>query len=207
MAGATRPVPAPRHPVPLPWVARLYPLHVENENTHSEANLVLYRPDGSVDPRTVRDFSAVAVHRDDDAFPLSTRLVQLAFKTAYHFGSGSLLILSAYRPHAGYHSKCAALDFQLPGVSAKKLASWLRKLPRAGVGVYTNPHTQFVHLDVRQMSFHWLDASPPRVHWKELRLYDPDYRARDASYTPASDLPIVTPPPPKARRVAPRWGR
>lgn len=186
-----------RKPVaPLPWVARLYPLHVANLNTRAQANLVLYRPDGSVDPRTVEAFSAVAVRGGDDVWPLKTRLVQLAFKTAYHFGAGSLVILSAYRPHAGYHSKCAALDFRLPGTSAKKLASWLRKLPRAGVGVYTNPRTQFVHLDVRKMSYHWLDASPPRVHWKELHLFDPTWRTRDASYTPADDLPIDAPAPP-----------
>ena len=30
-----------------------------------------------------------------------------------------------------------------------------------GVGVYTNPLTQYVHLDVRERSYHWIDASPP----------------------------------------------
>ncbi len=206
-----RTVPAPateRQPVaPLPWVARLYPLHVADLDTRAEANLVLYRPDGSVDPRTVEAFSAVAVRGDDDVWPLRTRLVQLAFKAAYHFGAGSLVILSAYRPHAGYHSKCAALDFQLPGTSAKKLASWLRTLPRAGVGVYTNRRTQFVHLDVRQMSYHWLDASPPHVRWKELHLYDPSWRSRDASYTPASDLPLLTIAAATPRSAARRSGR
>jgi hypothetical protein len=191
------PTPASRPVAPLPWVARLYPLHVENLNTRAEANLVLFRPDGSVDPRVVETFSAVSARGEDDVWPLRTRLVELAFKTAYHFGAGSLVILSAYRPHAGYHSKCAALDFQLPGVNAKKLSAWLRRLPRAGVGVYTHPRTQFVHLDVRRMSYHWLDASPPGVTWKELRLRDPSYRERDASYTPASDLPLVTPRPPE----------
>ena len=82
-------------------------------------------------------------------------------------------------------------------MNAKKLSAWLRRLPRAGVGVYTHPRTQFVHLDVRRMSYHWLDASPPGVTWKELRLRDPSYRERDASYTPASDLPLVTPRPPE----------
>ena len=215
-AGAAPPVPvrsapaalpAPASRAPLPWVARLYPLHIENLNTHAEANLVLYRPDGSVDPQAVESFSAVSVRGDDDVWPLKTRLVQLAFKTAYHFGAGELVILSAYRPHAGFHSKCSALDFRLPGVSAKKLAAWLRKLPRAGVGVYTNPRTQFVHLDVRRMSYHWLDASPPRVTWKELHLPDPSFRARDASYTPASDLPLATPPPRTPRATGRRSGR
>lgn len=205
-APALAPAPAPEV-APLPWVARLYPVHVENLNTHAEANLLLFRPDGSVDPRTVESFSAVSTRGQDDIRTLRTRLVELAFKTAYHFRAPSLVILSAYRPHAGYHTRCAALDFRLPGVRAKKLASWLRRLPRAGVGVYTNPHTQFVHLDVRRMSYHWLDASPPGVRWKELRLPDPSYRQRDASYTPASDLPLVTPAPAGARPASRRSGR
>jgi hypothetical protein len=47
-----------------------------------------------------------------------------------------------------------------------------------------------VHLDVRDRSFHWLDASPPGVTWREAALPDSKQSARDASYTAESDLPL-----------------
>jgi hypothetical protein len=58
-----------------------------------------------------------------------------------------------------------------------------------GVGIYTHPKTQFVHLDVRDRSFHWLDGSPPGVRWRERRLADPAQPKRDAAYVNVLDLP------------------
>ena len=58
-----------------------------------------------------------------------------------------------------------------------------------GVGIYTHPRTQFVHLDVRDASYYWLDASPPGVKWHEARLYDPSAQKRDAAWTPEMDEP------------------
>jgi hypothetical protein len=46
-----------------------------------------------------------------------------------------------------------------------------------------------VHLDVREPSFHWIDASPPGVHWREGALWDKAITKRDASWTPEMDLP------------------
>ena len=69
------------------------------------------------------------------------------------------------------------------------LASYLRELPRTGVGVYTHPKTQYVHLDSREHSFHWLDASPPRRRWRENSIGARDLVVRDGAYTPALDLP------------------
>jgi hypothetical protein len=79
-------------------------------------------------------------------------------------------------------------------VPAAKLASYLRTLPRVGVGIYTHPKTQFVHLDSRQRSFHWIDASPPGRTWRERSLGGRALAANDARYTRASDWPEgVTP--------------
>ncbi|MGD0527374.1 MAG: hypothetical protein ABSE49_19690, partial [Polyangiaceae bacterium] len=57
------------------------------------------------------------------------------------------------------------------------------------LGIYTHPKTQYVHLDVREPSFHWLDGSPPGVTWKERPLRDPGQAQRDASWTADGDLP------------------
>jgi hypothetical protein len=47
-----------------------------------------------------------------------------------------------------------------------------------------------VHLDVRDASYHWLDASPPGVKWREKQLRDPTQMKRDAAWSPEQDLPL-----------------
>jgi uncharacterized protein YcbK (DUF882 family) len=176
------------------WAKALPALDVECANTGAKAEIRLYDLDGSVDAGAVGAFSRVAADRNGE-FPLSDRLVQLAVKTARHFHSKSLVVVSGYRkPHrkgpGDHHTKGEALDFKLPGVDYRQLAAYLRGLPRVGVGVYTNRRTHYVHLDVRHRSFHWLDASPPGVVWREAQIPDSKAAARDATYTAESDLPL-----------------
>lgn len=122
--------------------------------------------------------------------PLDVRLVQLAIRAAYHFDDKPIVVVSATRKGAhGKHGTGDALDFQLEGIRAATLAGWLRGTPRAGVGIYTHPRTQYVHLDTREASFHWSDGSPPGVTWKERLLVDPKRVSRDAEYVRALDLP------------------
>ena len=189
--GPPRPDPALME---VSWAKSLPPLHVECANTGAKAEVRLYEPDGSVDPVAVETFSQVAADANG-VFPLHERLVRLAVKTAHHFDAKSLVVVSGYRKprskaSGDHHTRGEALDFKLPGVDYRQLAAYLRSLPRVGVGVYTDPRTHYVHLDVRDRSFHWLDASPPGVTWREARLADAQQAARDASYTDESDLPL-----------------
>jgi uncharacterized protein YcbK (DUF882 family) len=192
------PAPAPKvEPVPLPpdapWAVELAPLSVVCANTGERASIQLYAHDGSLDEGSLEAFSRVAADSNGYA-PLQPRLLQLAVKAAHHFHSSTLVVVSAFRQkRAGksdHHTAGEAIDFKLPGVDYRKLASYLRGYPLVGVGVYTHPKTQYVHLDVRDRSYHWLDASPPGVTWREALLADPAQATRDASYTPESDLPI-----------------
>lgn len=126
----------------------------------------------------------------DTIEPLDPRLIKLAFRASYHFGGAPIAILSATRKNTrGKHATGEALDFSLEGVRAATLAAYLRGTPRAGVGIYTHPKTQYVHLDVRDHSYHWLDASPPGVTWRERLLKDSSQAKRDESYAEAMDLP------------------
>lgn len=174
---------------PVTWARRLWPVQIFNINTRASAAVRLYKNDGRVDEAALDRFAIVAATHYQPARALSARLVELTFKAIYHFHAHRLVILSAYRPHAGYHSLGDALDFRLPGVNYRRLAAYLRTYPRAGVGMYTNRRTRFVHLDVRARSFHWFDASPPRRTWRIMRLPDPGGPARDRAYRPSSDLP------------------
>jgi uncharacterized protein YcbK (DUF882 family) len=172
------------------WAEKLAPVDVESPAKAGVVSIRLYGSDGEVDPDALATFARAAAQRDDDeVHPLAARLVQLVFKAAYHFGGSRVIVVSGFRPHASKHGTNEALDFKLKGVRASILAAYLRGMPRAGVGIYTHPRTQYVHLDVREPSFHWIDASPPGVHWREGALWDKGITKRDAAWTPEMDLP------------------
>jgi uncharacterized protein YcbK (DUF882 family) len=169
-----------------PWATALGTIEVLNRNTNARAKIRLYDEHGELDRGEARSFMRVA----DDDERLDLRVVQLAIRAAYHFGGKSIAIISATRPGArGKHGTGEALDFSLEGVKASLLAAYLRGTPRAGVGIYTHPKTQYVHLDVREHSYHWIDGSPPGVTWREQLLSDPKQAQRDASWSATLDLP------------------
>jgi hypothetical protein len=170
------------------WARDLPPIEVIGGTTHAGAHVRLYGDDGEMDPAARGVLERVAAN-DAEPHPLAPRVEQLLVRAAYHFGAASVLVVSAWRENASRHGTGEAIDFKLEGVRARELAAYLRGLPRAGVGIYTHPRTQFVHLDVRDQSYHWIDASPPGVKWREAQLRDPGAAKRDATWTPDNDLP------------------
>jgi uncharacterized protein YcbK (DUF882 family) len=171
---------------------------VRNVNTGAEATVRLYDDDGEIDPEAEREMTRV-LSSDGEPHALSRRLLQLVVKAAYHLHAKEIGAISAYRPEdhppkpgqkGSRHASCEALDFRVPGTDAKTLAALLRTYGRAGVGLYPHPKTQYVHLDVRDESFHWIDGSPPRVHWRERGLWDAGRAKRDAAWVPELDLPL-----------------
>jgi uncharacterized protein YcbK (DUF882 family) len=194
---ASKPEAAPSRYSSLPAV------RFENQTTHAMAEVKLYDKFGNVDEVAAARLDAVLCDGRDPKHPktrrINRRTLQLLFKAAYHFGLYEVEVVSAYREpgrrREGFHGKGDAVDFRLRGLDAPLLASYLREQPRTGVGIYTHPKTQYVHLDSRDTSFHWLDASPPRRRWREKSIGAADLVARDKSYTPAADLPegLATP--------------
>jgi hypothetical protein len=170
------------------WAEKLDAVEVGNAGTRTRTRIRLYASDGEVDEGAREAFEQIAA-RDANAHRLSVRVEQLVFKAAYHFRSPRVIVVSGWRAHASRHGTGEAVDFKLSGVWAGALAAYLRGFPRTGVGLYTNPGTQYVHLDVREPSYHWVDASPPGVNWRERALPDPTGKRRDARYKPEFDLP------------------
>jgi uncharacterized protein YcbK (DUF882 family) len=195
-AAASVPV-TPAPPPPRSGFVALPALRVMSQTTRESRRIKLYDAMGNVDETAAAELDELLCDARDPEHPHRTRIdrrtLQLLFKAAYHFASSEVEVVSAYRKpgrrREGPHGNGTAIDFRLPGVKAQQLASYLRDTPRTGVGVYTHPKTQYVHLDTRPQSFHWLDASPPRRHWRERSIGARDLPARDARYTPAVDLP------------------
>jgi hypothetical protein len=186
----------PPPPDPAPWAHTLPALLVRNANTGAQGTVRLYRDDGTVDDLAADTFTQIASGESETS--LDRRLVQLVFKAAYHFGVPEVWSISAWRPtkkgKGNKHASGEAIDFKLPGIRTPQLANYLFTMPRAGVGWYTHPRTQYVHLDVRDESYHWVDGSPPGVTWRERGLPDWGKTARDAGWTRDFDLPTDAAP-------------
>lgn len=95
--------------------------------------------------------------------PIDPRLLDLLYRVQTHFKAPEIRVLSGYRtPHHGStsnHGKGRACDMVVPGVSDEEVAKFGREQGFTGVGVY--PVSGFVHLDIRERSFFWIDTSGP----------------------------------------------
>lgn len=179
--------------------ASLPALRIENQTSRETRELKLYDAEGRLDEAAALELDELLCDARDPKHHAATRIarrtLQLVYKAAYHFHSKDVEVVSAYRKpgrrREGPHGTGSAVDFRLRGVSAQSLASFLREIPRTGVGIYTHPKTQYVHLDTREHSFHWLDASPPRRHWREKSIGARDLEKRDALYRPEQDWPAL----------------
>ncbi len=188
---------SPSAPSPPSRFELLPKLHIENQTTHESRDVRLYDASGSIDLAAASELDQLLCDarrpKQRDTTLLSRRTLQLLFKAAYHFGKYEVEVVSAYRKpgrrREGPHGTGAAIDFRLRGVTAAELAKYLREIPRTGVGVYTHPKTQYVHLDSRDHSFHWIDASPPRRRWRERSIGAADLEKRDALYNSSGDWP------------------
>jgi uncharacterized protein YcbK (DUF882 family) len=176
-----------------------------NQSTRQSALVRLYDDLGRVDEAEAMRLDALLADTRDPkncaTITLDRRTLQLAVRAALHFHVAEVQVVSAYRKpgrrREGPHASGKAIDFKLPGIPARTLAAYLRTLPRVGVGVYTHPKTSFVHLDDRERSFHWLDASPPGRTWRERSLGGGvGLIKRDAAYARRDDWPENTSPPP-----------
>ncbi|MEO8876001.1 MAG: DUF882 domain-containing protein [Polyangiaceae bacterium] len=101
--------------------------------------------------------------------PIDPGLVDLIYRIQTHFHAPEIRVVSCYRtPHganASNHGRGRAIDIIVPGASDPAVAQFAREQGFVGVGLY--PTSGFVHVDVRQRSYFWLDSSAPRHRNRE----------------------------------------
>ncbi|MDB4974497.1 MAG: LysM-repeat protein [Myxococcaceae bacterium] len=91
------------------------------------------------------------------------RLLALLAEVASHYKGKVIQVMSGYRVAGGYtsgesrHTKGAAMDIRIEGVTNRQLCDYLRHFKNVGVGFY--PHSSFVHFDVREKNAYWIDLS------------------------------------------------
>lgn len=102
--------------------------------------------------------------RSNNEHPIDPRLLDMVYRLQAHFKAPEIRIISGYRTprRAGAtsnHGKGRAMDLVVPGASDADVAKFAREEGFAGVGIY--PVSGFVHVDVRERSYFWVDTSGP----------------------------------------------
>jgi uncharacterized protein YcbK (DUF882 family) len=134
--------------------------------------------------------------------PLEPRLVDLLYRIQRKFDAQEIRVVSAFRPgrgtlqkgpvrSAGSNHACGrASDIVVPGARDEDVAKFARELGFVGVGLY--PTSGFVHVDVRNHSYFWVDRSGPGRRNRERGIFADLARKSDGRANARGEHP--TPP-------------
>lgn len=118
-------------------------------------------------------------------------VLDLIYDIQLHFKANAIRVISGYRtPGVGGHSnhgRGRAIDFIVPGTSDEDVAKYARARGHTGVGTY--PSSGFVHVDVRPVSYYWVDNSGPGQKNCERATLGGEARANDTLATAAGRPP------------------
>lgn len=154
-------------------------------NTRERTELTAANEGGTFDAEDL-DRAAHAL-RDPGAgneHVVDPHLLDVLYRVQRHFEAPEIRFLSAYRtPHGGRsnHGRGRAIDFVVPGTSDEDVARFAREQGFCGVGIY--PTSGFVHLDVRERSYFWVDASGPGKRNRERGVLPEEAQRSDVAAT------------------------
>ncbi len=141
--------------------------------------------------------------------PIDPRLLDLVYRIQTYFHAQEIRVLSAYRAPHGHrrsnHGLGRAMDLIVPGATDEEVAKFARELGFVGVGIY--PSSGFVHVDVRQRSYFWVDRSGPGRRNRERGILGDLAAKSDSQAKERGEHP--TPPfgPPKSFPDVDTWLR
>lgn len=132
---------------------------------HEELTLFGLDPRGRVLPRELNLLSQLLrCRRTGRRHPIHPNLAKHIVGVARHFRR-PVTVVSGYRavPIRGhkrsFHLRGMAVDIHVPGVPAIDVRDYAVSRDIGGIGFY--PKSGFVHLDVRERRFWWVDYSRP----------------------------------------------
>jgi uncharacterized protein YcbK (DUF882 family) len=172
------------------WAGGMRDIVFHAVNTGETVVVRPFRPDGSLDPeaaRTVRHL--VRDHRAGDGHDVDPRLMAVLYRLVSELDAPQINVISGYRRQTGrghsLHGEGKAIDIIVPGVDPERVAEVARSFGHVGVGTY--PTSGFVHLDVRDRSYFWIDRSGPGQRGRVVQVRANESRAADAAYDPVAD--------------------
>lgn len=124
----------------------------------------------------LRDFRNGVIRQPPD------RLLTQLYQVQQHFDA-PIEIVSGYRHWArktSRHFRGFAVDFRVEGVEPRIVWEFCKQFPNVGCGQY--PTSSFVHMDIRDESYSWIDYSGPG----QRARYD-----NPVSQAPAKQMPAA----------------
>jgi hypothetical protein len=158
------PVAEPVAPTPVLDEQGRPPLVIDPVNGGERVTLTPQRADGGFSAADLQLAARAFAPQGAHEHPISPHLLDLVYRAMRHFDAALVHLVSGYRrDRAGSrHTQGRAIDMVLPGVSNDDLAEHVRQYGFVGVGIY--PKSGFVHLDVRDSSYFWVDNTLPDEH-------------------------------------------
>jgi hypothetical protein len=117
-------------------------------------------------------------------------LLELVYRAVRFYRAPYVHVISGYREtrSTSRHNQCRAMDIVLPGVSDGRLVRFFRRQGYAGVGQY--PVSGFVHVDVRERSYFWVDRSAPGRRSRPRRVASGEALLRDRQAERRGEEPV-----------------
>lgn len=181
---------APMDAVPTVDTPGRIPLVLSAVNLNISVSLTPKRDDGGFDEADLQRAASAFAPRDmKGVHPIAPRLLDLVYRAMRHFEAPVVHIISGYRKdRAGSrHTQGRAIDMALPGVSNEALAEHVRSYGFCGVGIY--PKSGFVHLDVRDRSYFWVDNSLPGERSRSNPILPDEAMASDRAASARGETP------------------
>lgn len=172
------------------WQAGMRDIVFHAVNTGETVLVRPFRPDGTPEPEAVQTLRHVLRdHRADADHEVHPRLLSVLYRLVSALDAPQVNVISAFRRQRGrghsLHGEGQAIDLIVPGVDSERVAEVARGFGHVGVGVY--PTSGFVHLDVRDRSYFWIDRSGPGQRGRVVQVRADESRAADARYHASSD--------------------
>ena len=139
--------------------------------------------------------------------PIEPKLLDTLYRIQRHFAAPLLRVVSGYRtPKPGSHSnhgRGRACDFVVPGTSDKDVTELARSYGFRGVGIY--PKSGFVHVDIRERSYFWVDTSGPGKKHRERSIMAGQVGTADREARARGEVPPLpySVKPPTAEKPTP----
>jgi uncharacterized protein YcbK (DUF882 family) len=138
-------------------------LVLQGLNIPDRIELTARTDSGDFDAADLDHAAHIMRDRSGNEHPIDPRLLDTVYRLQVRFHAPEIRIISGYRtPRNGgtsNHGRGRAMDLVVPGASDEEVARFARERGFTGVGIY--PLSGFVHVDVRERSYFWVDTSGP----------------------------------------------
>ena len=134
-------------------------------NTHERVELAALSARGGFSQRDLdRAAHLLREPASGNEHPIEPRVLDALYKIQTNFSAQEIRVVSGYRTASrasagSNHGRGRAIDVVVPGATDADVAKLAREMGFMGVGIY--PVSGFVHVDVRERSYFWVDSSGP----------------------------------------------